>query len=390
MAVGEQSEDCLTLNVWAPHRTGDALLPVMVWIHGGAFTAGSGRDAWYNGTSFARRGVVVVTVNYRLGALGFLHLGDDFPGSGNIGLLDQVAALEWVRDNIAAFGGDPGNVTIFGESAGGMSVGSLMGMPAEKPKNFRDSFARLLRQLRPEAPLILFVVALAVISVSFAVIGPKILGNATNDIFSGVVSKNLPAGVTQDQAVAALRAQGENQLADMLASMHLTPGRGVDFGALAQILLFLAGVYILSSIFSWMQAYIMAGVTQRTVYRLRQDVDRKLGRLPLRYFDSHPRGDTLSRVTNDIDNIGQTLQQSLTQLITSLLTVVGVLILMLTISPILAVLSLLAVPLSIVVTVLIASRSQKQFVRQWASTGALNGHVEEMHTGHSIVKVFGR
>ena len=272
----------------------------------------------------------------------------------------------------------------------GPGMMGMMGMPAEKPKNFRDSFARLLRQLRPEAPLILFVVALAVISVSFAVIGPKILGNATNDIFSGVVSKNLPAGVTQDQAVAALRAQGENQLADMLASMHLTPGRGVDFGALAQILLFLAGVYILSSIFSWMQAYIMAGVTQRTVYRLRQDVDRKLGRLPLRYFDSHPRGDTLSRVTNDIDNIGQTLQQSLTQLITSLLTVVGVLILMLTISPILAVLSLLAVPLSIVVTVLIASRSQKQFVRQWASTGALNGHVEEMHTGHSIVKVFGR
>jgi len=252
----------------------------------------------------------------------------------------------------------------------GPGMMGMMGMPAEKPKNFRDSFARLLRQLRPEAPLILFVVALAVISVSFAVIGPKILGNATNDIFSGVVSKNLPAGVTQDQAVAALRAQGENQLADMLASMHLTPGRGVDFGALAQILLFLAGVYILSSIFSWMQAYIMAGVTQRTVYRLRQDVDRKL--------------------TNDIDNIGQTLQQSLTQLITSLLTVVGVLILMLTISPILAVLSLLAVPLSIVVTVLIASRSQKQFVRQWASTGALNGHVEEMHTGHSIVKVFGR
>ena len=272
----------------------------------------------------------------------------------------------------------------------GPGMMGMMGMPAEKPKNFRDSFARLLRQLRPEAPLILFVVALAVISVSFAVIGPKILGNATNDIFSGVVSKNLPAGVTQDQAVAALRAQGENQLADMLASMHLTPGRGVDFGALAQILLFLAGVYILSSIFSWMQAYIMAGVTQRTVYRLRRDVDRKLGRLPLRYFDSHPRGDTLSRVTNDIDNIGQTLQQSLTQLITSLLTVVGVLILMLTISPILAVLSLLAVPLSIVVTVLIASRSQKQFVRQWASTGALNGHVEEMHTGHSIVKVFGR
>jgi ATP-binding cassette subfamily B protein len=266
----------------------------------------------------------------------------------------------------------------------------MIGMPAEKPKNFRDSFGRLIVRLRPEAPLIAIVIVLAVVSVSFAVIGPKILGTATDDIFQGLISNNLPAGITQDQAVAALRAQGQNQLADMLSSMDLTPGIGVDFGALGQVLLLLAGVYVLSSIFSWGQAYIMAGVTQRTVYRLREETDRKLGRLPLKYFDDHPRGDVLSRVTNDIDNIGQTLQQSLTQLITSLLTVIGVLILMVTISPILAVVSLLAVPLSILVTVLIAGRSQKQFVRQWASTGALNGHVEEMHTGHSIVKVFGR
>ena len=176
----------------------------------------------------------------------------------------------------------------------------------------------------------------------------------------------------------------------MLASMTVTPGAGVDFGALATTLGLLAGVYLLSSLFAWAQAWIMAGVTQRTVYRLRQDVDQKLGRLPLRYFDSHPRGDLLSRVTNDIDNIGQTLQQSLTQLITALLTIVGVLIMMLTISPLLALISILAVPLSIVVTAIIASRSQTQFVAQWASTGALNGHVEEMHTGHTIVKLFGR
>jgi len=264
------------------------------------------------------------------------------------------------------------------------------GRPVAKPKNFRDGFLRLLRRLRPESPLVILVVALAVISVTLAVIGPKILGNATNDIFQGLISKQLPAGVTKEQAVAALRARGQNQLADMLSAMTLTPGVGVDFGALGQTLLFLVGIYVLSSIFSWGQAWIMAGVTQRTVYRLRQDVDHKLARLPLKYFDSHPRGDTLSRVTNDIDNIGQTLQQSLTQLITSLLTVVGVLILMLTISPILAAISLLAVPASIVVTILIAGRSQKQFMAQWASTGALNGHVEEMHTGHSIVKVFGR
>jgi len=266
-----------------------------------------------------------------------------------------------------------------------------MMMPSgEKASDFRGSFRRLIGRLQPERRLIALVIVLAVVSVAFSVIGPKILGNATNDIFQGILSKNLPAGVSQEQVIAGLRASGKNQLADMLSGVHLTPGVGIDFAALGQILLVLVGVYLLSSVFAWMQAYIMAGVTQRTVYRLRRDVDRKLGRLPLKYFDGHPRGDVLSRVTNDIDNIGQTLQQSLTQLITSLLTVVGVLALMLLISPILAVVSLLAVPLSIIVTVLIAGRSQKQFIAQWASTGALNGHVEEMHTGHAIVKAFGR
>ncbi|HEX5824007.1 MAG TPA: ABC transporter ATP-binding protein, partial [Candidatus Limnocylindrales bacterium] len=206
----------------------------------------------------------------------------------------------------------------------------------------------------------------------------------------GAFSRNMPAGVTQEQVIAGLRSQGQNQLADMLATMHLTPGTGVDFGALGGVVALLIALYIVSSIFGWMQGYVMAGVTQRTVYRLREDVDQKLGRLPLRYFDGHPRGDLLSRVTNDIDNIGQSLQQSLTQLITSLLTIVGVLILMLTISPLLAVVSLLAVPASLVFTILIIRRSQKLFVAQWASTGALNGHVEEMHTGHAIVKAFGR
>jgi ATP-binding cassette subfamily B multidrug efflux pump len=281
--------------------------------------------------------------------------------------------------------GGPGR----GRGPGG-GPGGMFGMPVGKSKDFKGSFRRLLERLGPERPLIALVIVLAVISVTFAVIGPKILGNATNDIFAGVLSRQIPAGVTQEQVVAGLRAQGQNQLADMLSSIHLTPGQGVDFNALGQILLLLVGVYLLSSLFSWMQAWIMAGVTQRTVYRLRQDVDTKLGRLPLRYFDDHPRGDTLSRVTNDIDNIGQTLQQSLTQLITSLLTIVGVLVLMLTISPILAVISILAVPAAIAITVVIASRSQKEFVRQWASTGTLNGHVEEMHTGHAIVKLFGR
>ena len=292
--------------------------------------------------------------------------------------------------------GGMGRPTVgIGRPAGGPTRGGghgmfAMGPPAAKSKNFRASFRRLLGQLRPEAPRIAAVVVFAVGSVLFAVLGPKILGDAINRVFEGVLSTRFPAGVTQAQAVALLRAQGENQLADMLAAMHLTPGVGIDFGALGELLLILVGMYVLSSLFNWVQAYIMAGVTQRTVYRLRRDVDRKLGRLPLRYFDGHPRGDVLSRVTNDIDNIGQSLQQSLTQLITALLTIVGVLIVMLLISPILAVISLLAVPASMAVTIFIVKRSQKQFVVQWASTGTLNGQVEEMHTGHAIVKVFGR
>ncbi len=289
----------------------------------------------------------------------------------------------------------PGRRPMGGPGHGGPG-GMFMRMPAGKSKDFKGSFRRLMRELRPESRLIVVVLVLAVISVTLAIIGPKMLGNATNVLFEGVVGKqigNIPgaAGLSVDQIVAGLRAQGQTNLADMLASMeNVVPGVGVDFGRLAQILSIVAGIYLLSSLFSWGQAYIMAGVTQRTVYRLRRRVDEKLGRLPLSYFDRESRGDILSRVTNDIDNISQTLQQSLTQLITSVLTVVGVLIMMLTISPLLAAISLLAVPASLVVTVVIASRSQKQFIAQWEQTGSLNGHVEEMHTGHAIVKLFGR
>ena len=266
-------------------------------------------------------------------------------------------------------------------------------MPAERSKDFRGSLRRLLGELRPEAPRVLIVMGLAVVSVAFAIAGPKILGNATNILFEGVVGKmagQILPGASQEQVVAALRAAGQGQMADMLASMTFTPGVGVDFGALTGVILTLVGVYVLSAIFGWMQGYIMAGVTQRTVYRLRREVDEKLARLPLRYFDSHPRGDILSRVTNDIDNISNTLQQSLTQVITAVFTVVGVLIMMTTISPILAAISLLTLPVVAVLTVLIARRSQKQFTAQWERTGTLNGHIEEMHTGHAVVKVFGR
>ncbi len=279
----------------------------------------------------------------------------------------------------------------FGGPGGPMDFGMV---PAEKAKSFRASSWRLLATLRPETPLIALVMGLAAVSVAFAIAGPKILGNATDILFQGVMGKMVgqmfPPGVSHDQVVATLRATGKDQVADMLAGMRFTPGTGVDFGALATVMLVLIGVYLASAVFAWLQGYIMAGVTQRTVYGLRREVDEKLARLPLSYFDGHPRGDLLSRVTNDIDNIANTLQQSLTQLITALFTITGVMVMMLTISPMLAAISLLTLPVTFGLTILIARRSQVQFAAQWERTGRLNGHIEEMHSGHSVVKAFGR
>ena len=276
-------------------------------------------------------------------------------------------------------GGGPG----FGPGGHGM------GAPVAKSKDFKGSGRRLLGLLAPHALTIAAVIALAVVSVAFSIAGPKILGNATNVLFQGVVSKQIPAGETQQQYVAQLRASGQTQLADLYSSMTLTPGEGVDYAAIANMLLLLAAVYLISAVFQWLQQSLTVTMSQRVVYGLRGDVDRKLARLPLSYFDSHSRGDILSRVTNDIDNIANTLQQSLTQIVTSALTVVGVLAMMFWINWLLATISLLTVPLSVVITMFIAERSQKQFAIQWERTGTLNGHVEETHTGRTIVKVFG-
>jgi ATP-binding cassette subfamily B protein len=297
------------------------------------------------------------------------------------------------RPTAAAPGGvAPGGGRPMGRPGGGGPgmMGMGMGLPPQKSKDFRGSLRRLFGHLRPEAPRIAGVFALAVVSVLIQVVGPKIIGGAFDLIVEGAISKQMPAGVSQDQIIAGLRASGDTRMADMLSGMQLHPGTGIDFSALGGILATLVALYLASAVFNWGQAFLMAGVSQRTVYRLRLDVDRKLGRLPLRYFDTIPRGDLLSRVTNDIDNIGQSLQQSLSQLIPSLLTIVGMLIMMLTISPLLALVSILAVPLSLIVTMVIVRRSQQQFVAQWSSTGALNGQVEEVHTGHAIVKAFGR
>jgi ATP-binding cassette subfamily B protein len=264
------------------------------------------------------------------------------------------------------------------------------GPPPAKTKDVGGTLRQLVARLRPERMAIVTSAVLAIGSVAFNVIGPKIIGNATNVIFDGVLGKSLPAGLTKAQAVAQLRAHGQNQIADLISGANVVPGHGIDFTMLGQILLLAALVYLLSAILSWLLAYIMAGVAQRTVFGLRQDVEAKMDRLPLQYFDSHPHGDLLSRVTNDIDNISTTLQQGMTQLLTSTLTVVGILAVMVWISPVLAAVALITVPLSILVTLLVARRSQKQFAAQWARTGMLNGHVEQMHTGHALVQVFGR
>jgi ATP-binding cassette, subfamily B, multidrug efflux pump len=264
------------------------------------------------------------------------------------------------------------------------------GMPAEKSMNFGPSARRLLLRLRPHRLQVLAVVALAVISVALTVIGPKILGYATDLIFRGVLGRQLPAGASVEDVAERARAAGNDNFADMLLRMDVLPGVGIDFGRLGQVLLLALALFVAASLLSWLQGYILNDVVQRTIFRLRADVEDKLNRLPLPYFDKQPRGELLSRVTNDIDNVSQSLQQTLSQLLTSLLTVVGVLVMMFVISPLLAVIALVAVPLSVVVTQRIAKRSQRKFIAQWTHTGELNAQVEEAYTGHELVKVFGR
>jgi ATP-binding cassette, subfamily B, multidrug efflux pump len=273
---------------------------------------------------------------------------------------------------------------------GGGPFGGGMGMPAEKSLNFGPSAKRLLRRMNPERLGVIMVIALGVISVVLSVLGPKILGNATNIIFDGVVSKQLPAGITQQQAVDAARAAGNDKLANMLSAMTLTPGQGIDFTELGRVLMMVLVLYVFASVFAYLQGYLLNGIVQRTILKLRAEVEDKLNSLPLRYLDKHQRGEVLSRVTNDIDNISQTLQQTLSQTLTSLLTVVGVLVMMVIISPVLAIVALIAIPLSLLVTTMVAKRSQPKFIAQWRSTGELNARVEETFTGHSLVKVFGR
>jgi len=277
-----------------------------------------------------------------------------------------------------------------GQVGRGGPMAGMMGGPPQKSKDFKGSLRRLLREVGEERKSLYAVFVLITTAVTIGSLGPKILGHATNDIFYGFLGRKLPAGLSKAQVVAGLRAKGENTLADVVNKSGVIPGRGIDFTAVAHWISLAIGLYIISSLFLWLQQYLMAGVTQKTVFRLRRLAEEKIGRLPLSYFDKTSRGDLLSRVTNDVDNISTSMQQGLSQILNSVLTVVSVLVMMIWISPLLALISLVAIPLSMFVSIRIAKASQKQFIAQWDWTGKLNGHVEEMHTGAALVKVFGR
>jgi len=239
--------------------------------------------------------------------------------------------------------------------------GGPFGAPPEKAKDAKGTFKRLVAYMAPRKAQLMTIFVMAILSTIFSIVSPKIMGKATTKLFEGIMAK-----------------------------MKGVPGAAVDFGYIGEILLILIGLYIISSFFSYLTGYIMADVAQKTVYELREQVKDKLARLPLSYYDSRKHGEILSRVTNDIDTISTTLQQSLTQLITSVVTILGVLVMMLTISPTMTLIALVTIPASAWVTKVIAGRSQTYFKEQAKALGELNGHIEEMYTGHRIVKAYGR
>lgn len=239
--------------------------------------------------------------------------------------------------------------------------GPRIGMPVEKAKDFRGTLARIMGYLKPQRFQLFQVLLTAILSVIFSIVSPKVMGKATTKLFEGLMAKYR--GV---------------------------PSAGVDFDYILRILMILGGLYLISAFFSYVQQFVMAGVAQRTVFDMRRDINEKLSRLPLKFYDAHTHGEILSRVTNDVDNISNTLQQSITQLITSIITLIGVVVMMLTISPLMTLICILTLPFYVFVTKPIISRSQKYFAAQQKALGELNGHVEEMYTGHRIVKAYGR
>ncbi|MFI7384877.1 ABC transporter ATP-binding protein [Streptomyces sp. NPDC049813] len=274
--------------------------------------------------------------------------------------------------------------------SGPMAARMAAGAPGSRSMDFKNSGKRLLTRLAAHRPAVAAVLVAVVISVGLSVVGPKILGHATDLLFGGIIGGNLPAGQTKEQVIAGLRARGDGGMADMLGGVDFTPGQGVDFDAIGQVLLLALAVFAVAGFAMMIGTRLANRVINLAVAQLRKEMQAKLARLPLSYYDRQKRGEVLSRATNDIDNIGQTLQQTMGQMLNSLLTIVGVLVMMFWISWLLALVALVTVPLSVLVAAKVGKRSQPQFVQQWRTTGVLNAHIEEMYSGHNLVKVFGR
>ncbi|WP_055489896.1 ABC transporter ATP-binding protein [Streptomyces sp. TP-A0356] len=271
-------------------------------------------------------------------------------------------------------------------------MGRMMagGGPDQRSMDFKGSGKRLLAQFKPERATMIAMLVCGVLSVGLSVVGPKILGKATDLVFAGIIGRHMPSGVSKEQVLDSMRKRGQGGIADMLSGTDFTPGKGIDFGAVGNVLLLALGAFLLAGLLMAVSTRFSNRAINKTVFRLREEVQAKLSRLPLSYFDKRQRGEVLSRATNDIDNIQQTLQQSMGQLVNSLLTIVGVLAMMFWVSWLLALVALVTVPLSFVVATRVGKRSQPHFVQQWRTTGKLNAHIEEMYTGHTLVKVFGR
>ena len=263
--------------------------------------------------------------------------------------------------------------------------GPPMGRAAEKAKDFKGTIRRLVKYLLPRKFNLIAVFITAILSTIFSIVSPKIMGKATTKLFEGIIAKYMYY-TKLSEAGAAIKKGADPSLLNKLKEAGVPQ---VDFDYIWRIVLILIALYVVSAAFNYIQQYIMAGVAQNTVFDMRKEVNEKLNRLPLKYFDSRTHGEVLSRVTNDLDTVASTLQQSLTQLITSIVTIVGIIVMMLTISPLLTLVTLVTLPLSILITTSVAKKSQKFFAEQQKALGQLNGHVEEMYTGHKIVKAFG-
>lgn len=268
--------------------------------------------------------------------------------------------------------------------------GPMMAGPQEKARSFKPSIKRLIRLLMEYRLYMITILTSLVGSVILMAIAPRVLGHATDLIFNGVIGARLPAGITKEQAVDGIRASGNNTFADMVSSMDVTPGVGVDFSDVGRTLLITLLLYVGSSLLAWIAAYLLNIVVVGTIRGLRSDVEEKIHRLPLSYFDAQARGDLLSRVTNDLDNLSQSLQQTISQFLNSIMTVIALLVMMIIISPLLASIAVVTIPLALGATALIARQSKPHFLSQWSSTGKLNAQVEEAFTGHELVKAFGR